>query len=162
MWVGGWFKKSLKTPLRNIKMAPTANFSSCHNCLVSEAKTWLCPVKQSIFPAKIPRIDGIVLVDLLWMSFLKETQIITKFMFRPFHIYLLILTGAKQDKSTVEISQDFAAFSEYMNFISLYYTQVSYVRFRKCNKKGCSNIFIRYQMTSYLLPTYLSPILVKE
>ena len=43
-------------------------------------------------------------------------------------IFTLLLTGPTQDKSKVKISQNFVAFSEYMNFIQKHYEFIGYVQ----------------------------------
>ena len=49
-------------------------------------------------------------------------------------ISTVYLTGTTQDKSTVEISQNFVAFSEYMNFIMINFYFYIAVLFLSMNK----------------------------
>ena len=55
------------------------------------------------------------------VSFLNDIDILLKFIYSEkatnfFEISTLLLTGTTKDKSEVKISQNFVAFSEYMNF----------------------------------------------
>ena len=72
-----------------------------------------CKVLFLIFQSR-RNIRGFFIFSYLWLSVLKfiYSEKATKFC----EFFTLLLTGTTWDKSKVKISQNFVAFSEYMNF----------------------------------------------